>query len=153
MAESAITRLRIMLQGYERQLLSARRLARFCAQGRLAEGFEPEDPDPSIKRRLFVEKTARELYDTLCFTGSQNPIVEDVRTEFGKRLGKNVRFAYPPGERLNIVAEGESGLEPLPEAEQLRARHLLRQVIRQLVERSMLDAPAPVARRKMEPEK
>jgi hypothetical protein len=135
-----------MLQRYEQQLLSARRLARLRVRRRLAEGLAPEEPDPSIRRRLFVEKTARELYETLVFTGSENPVIEDIRAAFGKLLGKSVRFAYPPGERLSIVIEGPDGLEPLSEAEQRRTRHLLWQVTRQLVEQSMLDAPAPVAR-------
>jgi hypothetical protein len=138
-----------MLQGYERQLLSARRLARLRVRVRTAEGQPPEDPDPSVKRRLFVEKAARELYETLVFTGGRNPVAESIRTEFGRQFGRGVQFTYPPGERLKIVAEGENGLEPLSEAEQRRTRHLLRQVIRQLVERSMLDAPEPVAHLKI----
>jgi hypothetical protein len=136
-----------MLQSYEQQLLSARRLARLRVRRRLAEGLAPEDPDPSIKRRLFVEKAARELYEILVFTGSENPVIEDIRAEFGKLLGKSVRFTYPPGERLSIAIEGPDGPEPLSEAEQRRTRHLLWQVTRQLVEQSMLDAPTPSVRR------
>ncbi|MDR1660354.1 MAG: hypothetical protein LBR94_08495 [Desulfovibrio sp.] len=148
MAVTSTTRLRIMLREYEQQLLSARRLARLRVRRRLAEGLDPEDPDPSIKRRLFVEKTARELYETLIFTSSENPVIEDIRAEFGKLLGKSARFTYPPGERLNIVLEGADGLELLSEDEQRRARHLLWQVTRQLIEQSMLNAPAPIAQRK-----
>jgi hypothetical protein len=133
-----------MLQGYEQQLLSARRLARLRVRMRLAEGMAPEDPDPSIKRRLFVEKTAQELYETLLFTGSSKPVMEEIRAQFGKLYGKNVRFTYPPGERLNIVAEGPSGPEVLSDEEQRRTQHLLRKVIRQLVEQGMLNAPAPI---------
>ena len=147
MAVTSTAQMRVMLQRYEQQLLSARRLARLRVRRRLVEGLDPEDPDPSIKRRLFVEKTARELYETLVFTGSENPVIEDIRTEFGKLLGKSVRFVYPPGERLSVVIEGPDGLEPLSGAEQRRTRHLLWQATRQLVEQSMLDAPAPVVHR------
>jgi hypothetical protein len=146
MSETSTARLRIMLQGYEQQMLAARRLARLRVNLRMHEGLKPEDPDPAIKRRLFVEKTARELYETLVFTGGSEPVVESVKAEFGKLFGRRVQFTYPPGERLKIVAEGENGLEPLSEDEQCVTRHLLRQVIRQLVERSMLDAAKPATR-------
>ena len=87
MAETSTARLQIMLQGYERQLLAARRVAHLRVRTRLAEGLEPDDPDPAIRRRLFVEKTARELYETLVFAGNRNPVTEDIRAEFGKLLG------------------------------------------------------------------
>ncbi|MDR3358548.1 MAG: hypothetical protein LBN96_06830 [Desulfovibrio sp.] len=151
MAATSTARLRTMLQRYEQQLLSARRLARLRVRRRLAEGLDPEAPDPSITRRLFVEKTARELYETLVFTGGENPVIEDIRAEFGKLLGRSVRFVYPPGERLSIVIEGAYGLEPLSEVEQRRTRHLLWQVTRRLVERSMLCTPPPGRREEETP--
>ena len=72
MADTTTAQMRIMLQGYEQQLLAARRLARFRVRRRLAEGLEPQDPDPSVKRRAYVEKVAQELFDSLIFTGSDN---------------------------------------------------------------------------------
>ena len=64
MADTTTAQMRIMLQGYEQQLLAARRLARFRVRRRLAEGLEPQDPDPSVKRRAYVEKVAQELFDS-----------------------------------------------------------------------------------------
>ena len=81
MADTTTAQMRIMLQGYEQQLLAARRLARFRVRRRLAEGLEPQDPDPSVKRRAYVEKVAQELFDSLIFTGSDNPVVEEIRRE------------------------------------------------------------------------
>ncbi len=92
MAETSTTQMRIMLQSYEQQLLAARRLARFRVRRRLAEGQEPHDPDPSIKRRGYVEKVAQELYDSLIFTGSDNPVVEEIRQELGRAVGQDVQF-------------------------------------------------------------
>ena len=81
MADANSAKLRIMLQGYEQQLLAARRLARFRVRMRLAHGDAPDDPDPAAHRHACVEKVARELYETLLFTGSDNPVVEDIRQQ------------------------------------------------------------------------
>ena len=133
--------MRIMLQSYEQQLLAARRLARFRVKRRLAAGEKPQDPDPSVNRRVFVEKVARELYDTLIFTGSSNPVVEDIRAELSEALGLEVGFTYPPGARLRIVAIGPEGQRPLSAEEERRARHALWRITRQKVDQSMLERP------------
>ena len=135
--------MRIMLQSYEQQLLAARRLARFRVKRRLAEGEKPQDPDPSVNRRVFVEKVARELYDTLIFTGSSNPVVEEIRAELSQAIGLEVSFTYPPGARLRIVASGPDGQRPLSAEEERRARHALWRITRQKVDQSMLERPRP----------
>ena len=142
MAETSTTQMRIMLQSYEQQLLAARRLARFRVRRRLAEGQEPHDPDPSIKRRGYVEKVAQELYDILIFTGSDNPVVEEIRQELGRAVGQDVQFTYPPGGRLRIVGKGPEGPRTLSEEEQLRTRHALWRITRQKVDQSMLEKPS-----------
>lgn len=140
MADARMTQLRLMLQGYEQQLLAARRLARFRMRHRLAQGEDPNDPDPSIKRRLMVEKVARELYETLIYTGSDNPVVEDIRQELGREVGQEVRFTYPPGGRLRIVAQGPEGLEELSDEKRRATRNALWRITRQKISESMLDA-------------
>lgn len=141
MTDTTSAQLRMMLQSYEQQLLTARRLARYRVRRRLSEGRDPNDPDPSLKRRAYVEKVAQELYDTLIFTGSENPVVEDIRQELGKAVGREVRFTYPPGGRLRIVGESPQGPVPLSEEEQRRTRHALWRITRQKVDQSMLDKP------------
>ena len=142
MADANSAKLRIMLQGYEQQLLAARRLARFRVRMRLAHGDAPDDPDPAAHRHACVEKVARELYETLLFTGSDNPVVEDIRLELGKVVGQKVRFTYPPGQRLHIVGEGPEGMEPLPEDVQRKTRHALWRITRATVDKSMLEEPS-----------
>lgn len=44
MADTTTAQMRIMLQGYEQQLLAARRLARFRVRRRLAEGWSRGTP-------------------------------------------------------------------------------------------------------------
>ena len=141
MADATMARMRIMLQGYEQQLLAARRLARFRVNRRLAAGEEPNDPDPSVNRRIRVEKVARELYETLIYTGSDNPVVEDIRQELGKEVGQEVQFTYPPGGRLRIVGQGPDGLEALPEDKLRASRNALWRITRQKISESMLDTP------------
>ncbi len=143
MDEQGSLQKRMMLQGYEQQLLAARRLARFRVRRRVAMGLIPDDPDPSIKRNDFVEKVARELYESLIFTGSDNPIVEDIRREISDRLGFAVRFTYPPGKRLQIMGETEDGLRPLTEEEDRIAHGALLKVTRGKVDGSMLTGERP----------
>ena len=141
MADATAAQLRIMLQGYEQQLLAARRLARLRARRRLAEGDTPQDPDPSINRHAMVEKVARELYEALLFTGSDNPVVEDIRQELGREVGQEVHFTYPPGGKLRIVGQGPEGLEPLSDEKLRKTRNALWRVTRKKVDESMLDEP------------
>lgn len=141
MADMQTLQMRIMLQSYEQQLLAARRLARFRVKRRLAEGLKPQDPDPSVKRRAFVEKVARELYETLIFTGSDNPVVEEIRKELSQSVGFEVEFAYPPGCRLCILAVEPDGSRPLNHEEEREARHALWRITRQKVDQSMLEKP------------
>ena len=99
MADVTAAQVRMMLQGYEQQLLAARRLARLRMRRRMAAGDDPNDPDPAARRHLMVEKVARELYEALLYTGSDNPVVEEIRQELGREVGQDVQFTYPPGGR------------------------------------------------------
>ncbi|MDO5484394.1 MAG: DVU0524 family FlgM-associated protein [Desulfovibrionaceae bacterium] len=142
MADLSILQQRAMLRSYEQQLLAARRLARFRVRRRLAQGEEPYDPDPAIKRRAYVEQVAQELYDSLIFTGSDNPMVEEIRQTLSQAVGMEVEFTYPPGEKLCIVARGPNGPRPLTDEEQRRTRNALWRITRQKVDQSMLVKPS-----------
>jgi hypothetical protein len=128
-----------MLHGYEQQLLAARRLARFKVRRCVAAGIDPRDPDPDVKRRQFVEKVARELYETLMFTGSDNPVVEEIRRELSESFGQEVDFTYPPGGTLCLVVRTPEGARPLTEEEQGRMRPILWRLTREKVDGSMLN--------------
>ena len=123
MPDTTTARLRIMLQGYEQQLLAARRLARFRVRRRLAAGEDPREPDPLPKRHATVEQVARELYDMLLYTGSDNPVVEDIRQELSQELGR----------------DGTGALTP---EQQRAARHALWRITRRRVDKGVL-RPAP----------
>lgn len=122
---AALAQLRHMLQQYETQLMAARRLARYRRARRLAEGDEPAT-DPRVRRRAIVERVAQELYESILFTGTENPVVDVIRKRLGDTVGGGVRFTYPPGEeKVRIMREDEAGLRPLTEDERLRALHYL----------------------------
>lgn len=146
MEETMSRQQRSMIQGYEQQLLTARRLARLKVKVRLADGAPPQDPDPDIQRRKYVEKVAKELYESLIYTGSDNPMVEEIRKELGKSVGLDLLFTYPPGEQLRFVGRGPQGTMALPEAVQQQTRFALWRITRQKVQKSMLGKPPPLSR-------
>lgn len=128
-----------MHKSYNTQLMMARRLARFRLKARLAEGLNPDDPDPSIKRKDFVKRVAAELYESMVFTGNENPVVEEIRQELCKALHKEVEFTYPPGGRLYIVAREAGVARPLTPQESRKAMDYLKTITDAAVDRNMLE--------------
>lgn len=131
--------LRTMVQQYEKQLLAARRLARYRRAARLASGEGEPAIDPEVKRKAMVERVARELYERVIFTGSDNPVVEDIRSILGKAVGATVRFTYPPGaERMRLVREGPEGSHAVSTQEQEQAMKKLWDITVAQVDKSMV---------------
>ena len=137
MSESS-TRVRLMLQGYEQQLLAARRLVHFRAKMRTSAGKSPDDPDPTKERSKRMEQVAKVVYDDLIYTGNFNPIIEEIRAELSKIMGVSLQFIYPPGKRLCIVKSGEHGQEALTLEEQRMVRTMLFRVTREKINDTML---------------
>lgn len=122
---------RNMLLQYDRQLVAARRLARIRPQmepdpvpagaeprAGLAQPGEDGETTAEARRRVMVEHVARELLENLLFTGSDNPIVEEVRQELDRQLDGRYTFWYPPGEvDVRIVREGPDGRHELTSEE------------------------------------
>ena len=131
--------LRLMLQQYESQLLSARRLARFRRARRLAEGDAQPRIDPVVRRRAMVERVARELFETIVFTGSDNPVVDKIRERMTPLVGTRVRFTYPAdAERVTLVSEEGEALRPMSGEEEKRAMKALWYLTLRAVDESML---------------
>ena len=111
---------RNMLLQYDRQLVTARRLARRKAE--LRERMPAAVPTET-KRRVMVEHVARELLDNLLFTGSDNPVVREVRQELNRTLHGEYSFRYPPGEvDVRIFREEPDGSRELTSEER---KHIL----------------------------
>ncbi len=131
---------RMMVQQYQLQLTTARRLARF----RRARDPEPP-PDPSIQREQTVQRTAHELYETLLFTGTDNPMVDRITQKLSDMLGGTIRLSYPlkplGSEQLSFVRDSEDPANPpmrLSAAEQNIAMALLWDITLETVDESTL---------------
>lgn len=102
-------RMQQVLQKYEQQLLTARRLARFRARTQARAGEDPQEPDPSIKRRQYVESVASEMFTSLLFTGIADNLMEEIRQELCEKFKKDFEFVFPPNSNLCIyIREGDS---------------------------------------------
>ena len=122
---------RNMLLQYDRQLVAARRLARIrpgaepdgtCAEPErpAGEGTAEEKGETAAeaRRRVMVEHVARELLENLLFTGSDNPVVQEVRQELDHRLNGRFSFRYPPGEvDVRIIRDSPEGPRELNDEE------------------------------------
>ncbi|MDR1947179.1 MAG: hypothetical protein LBQ51_08460 [Desulfovibrio sp.] len=85
---------RRMLLRYSRQLVAARRLARY---DRLVGKGSRGDPGvEETKRRDMIERIAREIMENLIFAGSDNPVVREVRSRLASEMGEELVFRYPP---------------------------------------------------------
>lgn len=83
-----------MLAHYGKQLVSARRLARY--ENLIGRQMPPEDA-AALRRKAMVERITQEIVENLVFSGSENPIVTEVRQKLENRLGETIEFHYPPG--------------------------------------------------------
>jgi hypothetical protein len=88
---------RQMLLRYSRQLVAARRLARYDQL--LGRGPQYGSEAAEAKRRAMVERVAREIMENLIFSGSDNPVVQDVQVRLAEESGEDYTFRYPPAEQ------------------------------------------------------
>lgn len=115
---------RNMLHQYDRQLVTSRRLARYRQVMELASGEEPE-LTAEERRKIMVERVARELFENLLFTGSDTPLVRDILQELMKQRSEHLLFKYPPGGlQLTILRETDEGFV---EVEPFEKQHILDQ--------------------------
>lgn len=106
---------------------------------RLAGGFQPE-PDPGEKRRRMVSRVAGEIVENLLVTGSDNPIVVEVKERLNEALGEEVFFRYPPGELdMLLFRLGEHGEEEIVSPEEKgKIMGLLWRIAEETVDETML---------------
>ena len=127
---------RNMLLQYDRQLVTARRLARLKAELR---DQMPVSISAETKRRAMVEHVARELLDNLLFTGSDNPVVREVRQELNRTRHGEYSFRYPPGEvDVRIFREEPEGSRELTSEERKNILAALWEITLSKVDATML---------------
>lgn len=112
---------RNMLLQYDRQLVTARRLSRYKQALKLARGDNGEDSiPPEVKRRAMVERITREVMENLLLSGSDNPIVQEIKTQLDSEMGETLIFKYPPTELdLQIFKESPEGIMEVTPAEKM----------------------------------
>jgi hypothetical protein len=125
-----------MLLQYGRQLISSRRLARYH---QLLGAGQERSLSPEEQRGLMVERITREVVDNLIFTGSENPVVHEVRGRLDQALGEKFIFHYPPGSLdFKILRKTEGGTQEVSSEEKHRIMGRLVEITRQTVAETML---------------
>ena len=127
-----------MLLQYGRQLTTARRLARHRQAMRLAGALAPE-PSPEEKRRLMVRRVTSEIVENLLLTGSDNPVVTEVKERLNEALGEEILFRFPPGELdMLLFRQTEDGDTELGPEEKGKVMGLLWHIAEEVVNETML---------------
>lgn len=130
--------MRQVLQRYDQQLLTARRLARHRARIQERNGEETKEPDPSAKRRQYVESVASEMFTALLFTGIPDAVMEEIRQELNKLFKKEFEFVFPPNSNLCIyIKDGKKKRQLTAEEAQIVSKALAA-ITSQKVDKSML---------------
>lgn len=96
---------RKMLLQYDNQLIADRRIRRHT---QLLTGGEEKEISPQQKRLLMVERVAQEVFENLLFSGSDNPVVKDVKERLETEMGEKFVFKFPPA-RLDFEIYREIG--------------------------------------------
>ncbi len=90
---------RNMLRTYGKQATTARRLARYRRMLRAAGGEDEATISREAKRRELVERVTAEIMENLIVTGSENPVVADIKEQIEEEFGERFLYAYPPEEQ------------------------------------------------------
>ena len=129
---------RNMLQNYDKQLIAARRLNRFLQVMRADAGVAQEIP-ADIRRRVLVERVAHEVMENLLFSGSDNPIVQDVKASLEQELGQRFSFRFPAEDlSFQVYRETESGPEKIEAEERIHVLDRLWSITLDKVDQTML---------------
>ena len=103
---------RAMLRTYGRQVTTARRLARYRRSLRAAEAEDEVRISREAKRRELVGRVAAEIVENCIVTGSESPVVEDIKADLEEELGFPLVFAYPPEEQEMRIFRLDAGRAP-----------------------------------------
>lgn len=131
--------IRNMLLKYDKQLVTARRLARYNQALKLARGDEENRIPQDVKRSIMVERIAREVMESLFLSGSDNPIVQEIKKQLEVDMGETLHFKYPPTELdLQVYRETPGGTMEVTPAEKAVIMEKLWQISLDKVNSTML---------------
>jgi hypothetical protein len=131
---------RAMLRTYGRQVTTARRLARYRRSLRVAGAEDEVRISREAKRRELVGRVAAEIVENCIVTGSDTPIVEEIKAELEEELGFPLLFAYPPEEQeMQIFRfDADNGPEELVGEEKAEVFKRLWELALEKVDETML---------------
>lgn len=101
-----------MLRTYGRQVTTARRLARYRRSLQAAGAEDEVRISQEAKRRELVTRVAAEIVENCIVTGSDSPIVAEIKAELEEALGYPLLFAYPPEEQEMQLFRLDAEKEP-----------------------------------------
>lgn len=128
---------RNMLLGYDKQLVTARRLARYHRS--LGQGMGEDAVPNEVKRRHLVERVAREIVENLLMSGSESPIVQQIREHLEQEFGHELLFEYPITEQdLQIFKRTADGPQEVAPQEKMRIMNMLWKITLDKVDATML---------------
>lgn len=128
-----------VLQTYNQQQDTGRRIARFQKYMDRAGQGDSVSFSKEAKRRLMVEKVAREIVDNLIGSGSSNPVVEEIKEQVNREFGSEMVFRYPAnGDGLQILKKTDAGVEELTNGEKNKLMQRLWEVALHKVDDTML---------------
>jgi hypothetical protein len=131
---------RNMLRTYGKQVTTSRRLARYRRSLRAAEAEDQVAISREAKRRELVHKVAAEIVESLIVTGSENPVVVDIKRELEAVFKTKFVFAYPPEDMDMQIFRvlGENEAEEITGAQRVRILETLWRIALEKVDETML---------------
>ncbi|AGW13332.1 DVU0524 family FlgM-associated protein [Megalodesulfovibrio gigas] len=130
---------RNMLRGYDRQLVTGRRLARYTRSLHPAGQDEDARMARDLKRRALVERVAREIVENLILSGSENQVVAAIKQQLNEEFGNSLSFTFPPSEQdLLVFAETPNGPREVAPHEKVQILNRMWQITLDIVDETML---------------
>lgn len=85
-----------MLRVYDQHLDQGRRMARYRMLLQRASPGDVVNLSQEARRKQLVEKIATEIMDSLMVSGSNNPVVLDIKRDLQREFGFEMEFRYLP---------------------------------------------------------
>jgi hypothetical protein len=129
---------RNMLLSYDKQLITARRLARYRRLMR-PDGADAVSISVEAKRHQLVERVAKEVVENLLISGSDNPVVQRIRAQLEAECKQRYFFEYPvSAQELRVLKETKDGPLEVGPDEKMEVLNRLWKITLDTVDETML---------------
>jgi len=129
---------RNMLHSYDKQLITARRLARYRRLMR-PDGADAVSISVEAKRSQLVERVAKEVVENLLISGSENPVVQRIKTQLEAECNQRYFFEYPvSAQELRVLKDTQTGPLEVGPDEKMEVLNRLWKITLDTVDATML---------------